>query len=54
MEHFVSKGLAMAIFILVGNWPDNIEVLMIWANVGNMSSNIRAEETLVWDPKRWR
>ena len=28
----------MAVFILVGNWPDNIEVLMIWVSVGGMSS----------------
>ena len=28
----------MAVFILVGNWPDNIEVLMIWVSVGRMSS----------------
>ena len=27
-EH-LSKGLAIAVFILVGNWPDNIEVLLI-------------------------
>ena len=30
--------LAIAVFILVGNWPDNIEVLMIWVSVGRMSS----------------
>ena len=28
----------MAVFVLVGNWPDNIEVLMIWVSVGRMSS----------------
>ena len=28
----------MAVFILVGNWQDNIEVLMIWVSVGRMSS----------------
>ena len=28
----------MAVFILVGNWPDNIEVLMIWVSVGRMST----------------
>ena len=28
----------MAVFILVGNWSDNIEVLMIWLSVGRMSS----------------
>ena len=27
----------MAVFILVGNWPDNIEVLMIWVTVGRMT-----------------
>ena len=38
IEHFFSKGLTIAIFILVGNWPDNIEVLMILVSVGRMSS----------------
>ena len=28
----------MAVYILVGNWADNIEVLMIWTSVGRMSS----------------
>ena len=28
----------MALFIFVGNWPDNDEVLMIWVSVGRMSS----------------
>ena len=28
----------MAVFILVGNWPDNIEALMIWVSVGRISS----------------
>ena len=28
----------MAVFILVMNWLDNIEVLMIWVSVGRMSS----------------
>ena len=28
----------MAVFILVRNWPDNIEVLIIWVSVGIMSS----------------
>ena len=28
----------MAVFILVGNWPDDIEVLMISVSVGKMSS----------------
>ena len=28
----------MTDFILVRNWPDNIEVLMIWVSVGRMSS----------------
>ena len=28
----------MAVFILVANWPDNIDVLMIWVIVGRMSS----------------
>ena len=28
----------MAVFILVGNWPDNIEVLMIGMSVGRTSS----------------
>ena len=28
----------MAVFILVCNWPDRIEVLMIWVSVGRMSS----------------
>ena len=31
-----SNGLAIAVFILVGNWPDSIEVLMMsecWQNV---------------------
>ena len=28
----------MAVFILVGNWPDYIEVLLIWVSVGKMSS----------------
>ena len=37
-EHFFSKGLTIAVFILVGNWPDNIEVLMIWVSVGGMTS----------------
>ena len=27
----------MAVFILVENWPDNIEVLIIWVNAGRMS-----------------
>ena len=35
---FSSKGLAIAVFILVGNWPDNIEVLVIWATVDRMIS----------------
>ena len=37
-EHFFSIGLTIAVFRLVGNWPDNIEVLMIWVSVGRMSS----------------
>ena len=37
-EHFIGKGLTMAIFILVGNWLYNIEMLMIWVSVGKMSS----------------
>ena len=36
LENFFCK--AIAVFILVGNWPDNIEVLMIWVSVGRMSS----------------
>ena len=28
----------MAVFIFVGNWPDNAEVLMMWVSVGRMSS----------------
>ena len=28
----------MAVFILVGNWLDNIEVFMTWVSVGRMSS----------------
>ena len=24
--------------MLVGNWPDNIEVIMIWVSVGRISS----------------
>ena len=28
----------IAVFILVRNWPDNVEVLMIWVSVGRMSS----------------
>ena len=35
---FFSKGLTMAVFILVGNWPDNIKVLMIWVSAGRISS----------------
>ena len=35
---FYSKGFTIAVFILVGNWPDNVEVLMIWVSVGRMSS----------------
>ena len=38
LRNFFSKGLTIAVSILVGNWPDNIEVLMIWAIVGRMSS----------------
>ena len=38
LKNIFSKGVAIAVFILVGNWPDNIEVLMIWASVGRMSS----------------
>ena len=37
-NNIFSKGLTIAVFILVGNWPDNIEVLMIWVSVGRMSS----------------
>ena len=33
-----SKGLTMAVFTLLGNWPDNVEVLMIWVSVCRMSS----------------
>ena len=33
-----SKGFTIAVFILVENWPDSIEVLMIWVNVGRMST----------------
>ena len=35
---FFGKGLTTAVFILVGNWPDNLEVLMIFMSVGIMSS----------------
>ena len=28
----------MQVFILVGKWPDIIEVLMLWVSVGRMSS----------------
>ena len=38
-NHSFSKGLTIAVFILVGNWQDNIEVLMIWMSVGRMSSS---------------
>ena len=37
---FVCKGLTIAVFILVRNWPDNIEVLIIWVNVGTMSRHL--------------
>ena len=30
--------LTIAVFIFVGNWPDNIDVLMIWVSIGRMSS----------------
>ena len=33
-----SKGFTIAVFILVENWPDSIEVLMIWESVGRMST----------------
>ena len=31
-------SLTITVFILVGNWPDNIEVSMVWVSVGRMSS----------------
>ena len=37
-KKFFCKGLTIAVFILVENRPDNIEVLMIWVSVGWMSS----------------
>ena len=39
-ENFFCKGLTAAVFILVGKWPNNIEVLMIWVSVGSMSSRL--------------
>ena len=38
LKNIFCKGLTIAVFILVGNWPDNNEVLMIWVSVGRMSS----------------
>ena len=37
---FVSKGLTIAVSILFRNWPTNIEVLIIWVNVGTMSRHL--------------
>ena len=38
IEHFFGKRLAIAVLKLVGNQPENIEVLLIWVIVGRMSS----------------
>ena len=36
LGHIFNKGLTIAVFILVGNCPDIID--MIWVSVGGMSS----------------
>ena len=47
-EKILGKVLTAAVFILVGKWPDIIEVLAV------CHQDFGVEETLVWGPKRRR
>ena len=38
MKNIFSKGLTISVYILVGIWPNNIEVFMIWVSVRRMPS----------------
>ena len=48
---FLGKGLTIAVFILVGNWPYNIEVSMIWVSVDRMSSRHSCRREVVMGSK---
>ena len=37
-RNLLAKAKTIAVVILVKNWPDNIEVEVIWVSVGRMSS----------------